>query len=86
MTSWKLEDAKNRFSEVVRRAEAHGPQFVTRHGRDAVVILSREDYERLASPRSLVDFLQQSPLAEVYAAGQELDLSRPGDPGRDIEL
>lgn len=46
MTRWKLEDAKDRFSEVVRRALMHEPQLVTRHGKDAVVVVSAEDYER----------------------------------------
>jgi prevent-host-death family protein len=46
--SWKLEDAKARFSEVVRLAEGGVPQHVTVRGRDAVVILSSTDYARLA--------------------------------------
>jgi prevent-host-death family protein len=59
--TWKLEDAKARFSEVVRRAHAEGPQAVTVRGRRAVVILDVADYERLAEPKpgiSLVDFLE----------------------------
>lgn len=83
MQRWKLEDAKNRFSEVVRRALDHTPQLVTRNGRDAVVILSVEDYERLVAPRDLVDFLRRSPFGEAIAAG-DLDLDRPRDPGRDL--
>jgi antitoxin Phd len=85
MRSWKLEDAKNQFSEVVRRAVAHEPQRVTRNGRDAVVVVSAEDYERLVAPRSLVAFLRESPFAEALAEG-ELDLSRPEDHGRDLQL
>jgi antitoxin Phd len=85
MRTWKLEDAKNQFSEVVRRAVAHEPQLVTKNGRDAVVVLSTEDYQRLLGPQELVRFLQESPLAEALAAG-ELDLSRPDDYGRDVEL
>ena len=42
--TWKLQDAKARFSEVVRRAQAEGPQRVTIHGKEAVVILSVKDY------------------------------------------
>jgi prevent-host-death family protein len=83
--AWKLEDAKNRFSEVVRRALAHGPQWVTRNGRDAVVVVSAKDYERLTAPANLVEFMRQSPLAEVLADG-ELDLERPRDFGRDVTL
>ena len=45
---WRLEEAKARFSELVRLARESGPQRVTVHGRDAVVVLSAEDYARLA--------------------------------------
>jgi antitoxin Phd len=45
--SWRLQDAKARFSELVRLARQAGPQRVTVRGRDAVVILSSEEYERL---------------------------------------
>ncbi|MBV9773989.1 MAG: type II toxin-antitoxin system Phd/YefM family antitoxin [Gemmatimonadetes bacterium] len=85
MHTWKLEDAKNRFSEVVRLALSHEPQRVTRNGRDAVVVISAEDYERLVAPDSLVDFLRESPLAEALSSG-ELDLDRPRDLGRDVTL
>lgn len=85
MRTWKLEDAKNRFSEVVRRAVEHEPQLVTRNGREAVVVVSAEDYERLVAPKSLVQFLRESPLAEAFSAG-DLDLSREEDYGREIDL
>ena len=83
MTTWKLEDAKNRFSELVRRALAHKPQRVTRNGRDAVVIVSAEDYEKLAVPQDLVEFMRSSPLASVLAEGG-LVLKRDRDMGRNI--
>lgn len=85
MSTWKLEDAKNRFSEVVRRAMAHEPQFVTRNGRDAVVVVSAADYERLAAPVPLLEFLQDSPLAEAIAAG-DFRVERSRDEGRDVEI
>ena len=85
MSAWKLEDAKNRFSEVVRRALAHEPQWVTRNGRAAVVVVSAEDYERLAAPANLAEFMRQSPLAEAFSRG-ELDLERSSDTGRDLKL
>jgi prevent-host-death family protein len=83
MRTWKLEDAKNRFSEVVRRALRHEPQRVTRSGRDAVVVVSAEDYERLVAPQDLVEFLRASPLARALSEGG-LDLERPRDVGRDV--
>lgn len=85
MKSWKLEDAKNRFSQVVREAQSRGPQRVTRNGRDAVVIVSADEYDRLVAPTSLVDFFRSSPLAEAMAEG-ELELERDRDTGRDVLL
>lgn len=85
MGAWKLEDAKNRFSEVVRRADSEGPQFVTKHGREAAVVVGVEEYRRLTQPMDLVDFLSGSPLAEAMASG-ELILDRPRDLGRDLTL
>lgn len=82
--TWKLQDAKARFSELVRQARAQGPQRVTVHGRDAVVVLSAEDYDRLATPRpGLVDLMQASPLREL-----DIEFGAPGPrlPVRDAEL
>ena len=70
MRTWKLEDAKNRFSELVRRALTDSPQRVTRGGRDAVVVLAAEEYDRLMAPeRDLLELLRTSPLADALAAG-----------------
>jgi antitoxin Phd len=44
--SWSVQDAKNRFSEVVEAAR-HGPQTVTKHGKPAVVVVDVVEYERL---------------------------------------
>ena len=48
---WKLQDAKARFSEVVRRARSEGPQHVTVHGREEVVVVSAKEYANLAKPK-----------------------------------
>src|SRR5580700_4372301 len=65
--SWQLQTAKARFSEVFRRTRSEGPQYVTPQGKEAVVILPAEEFERLAGrtrqPRSLVRFFAESPLA-----------------------
>jgi antitoxin Phd len=79
---WKLEDAKARFSEVVRRAQNEGPQRVSVRGRDAVVVMSVEELERLAPTKpkpSLLSFLEGLKL-------EGLDLTREPDHGRDLEL
>ena len=60
-----MQDAKSRFSEVVRRAKQEGPQHVTVHGREAVVVIGADDFRKLAgggrTGRALVEALQQSP-------------------------
>jgi len=79
---WKLEDAKARFSEVVRLARNEGPQRVSVRGKDAVVVMSVEELERLipANPRvPLVSFLEG-----LHLDG--LGLVRDQDQGRDVEL
>lgn len=65
---WALQDAKARFSELVRRAKTEGPQQVTVHGRDEVVVVSVEEYRRVKGERSgaaLVTVLRESPLRGI---------------------
>lgn len=79
---WQLQEAKNRFSEVVNRALKEGPQTVTRHGEEIVVVLSKAEYNRLTkSQGSLVDFFRRSPLV-----GAALDLARDQSLPRDTNL
>ena len=75
---WKLEDAKARFSELVRRA-SKGPQHVTVRGKDAAVILSAEDFDRLIPAKPRTPFLAF--MESLHLDG--LDLSRDRDTGRD---
>ncbi len=81
--AWKLEDAKAKFSEVVRLALLAGPQRVTYRGKDAVVVIAVDDLKRLLPAerpeQSLVDFLQSTALAEI-------DIRREPDPGREVAL
>jgi len=65
---WRLQEAKARLSEVVRQAQHHGPQRVMLHGRDAVVIVRADEFDRMQRPvsgRDIVAALASSPLAEV---------------------
>ena len=81
---WQLQDAKAHFSEVVREARTRGPQRVTVHGKDAVVVLSAEDYARLASEAaqpSLHALLSRSPLRDL-----DFEHESVRSPVRDIEL
>jgi antitoxin Phd len=79
MDSWKLQDAKARFSEVVARALRDGPQIVTRHGENAVVVVAYRDFVKHEPPQSFKDFLMSVPRVE-------LDLERPTHPPRRTEL
>ncbi|MGO9848658.1 MAG: type II toxin-antitoxin system Phd/YefM family antitoxin, partial [Methylocella sp.] len=61
---WLLQDAKARFSELVRRVRSEGPQHVTVHGRAEVVVIAAEEFRRLkgaATGQALIDALQASP-------------------------
>jgi antitoxin Phd len=81
MDSWKLEDAKARLSEVVRRL-SDGPQLVTVRGKEAAVILAPQDYRRLvAEPGAvpLTDFLETLDLGGI-------DFKRELDRGRELDL
>jgi prevent-host-death family protein len=80
---WKLEDAKARFSEVVRLARTEGPQRVSVRGKDAVVVMSVEALARLMPPEPghvpLVTFMEG-----LHLDG--LDISRAVDEERDVDL
>jgi prevent-host-death family protein len=71
---WPLQDAKNRFSELVQRARREGPQTVTLRGERTAIVLSAADYDALAAQKpSLVDDLLAGPawddeLAEAIGA------------------
>jgi antitoxin Phd len=82
MENWQLQDAKNRFSEVVQKAIEQGPQIITRRGVKTAVIMSVEDYQQLTKPKvNIVEFFRKSPLK-----GVEIDLTRDKDMGREIDL
>ena len=84
LKGWKLEDAKARFSELVRLAREQAPQRVTVYGEDAVVVLSAAEYARLAPAAeqpSLHALLSRSPL-------KDLDFDHAGvrAPVREVDL
>ena len=83
MTRWQLQDAKNRLSEVVKRASEEGPQVITLRGEDAVVVVAADEYARISrkTKGTLVEFFRKSPLVAVV-----LDLGRNSDTGRRVEL
>lgn len=79
---WQLQQAKNQLSELVEEALKHGPQTISRRGIETAVVLSIEEYRRLARPKTgLVEFFRSSPLM-----GVQLDLERSPDLAREVEL
>ena len=81
---WKLQDAKARFSEVVRLASEAGPQHVTVNGREKAVILSAEDYRRLRGEPmgdALISLLAEADLDDV-----QFEHPKTRAPIRDVEL
>jgi prevent-host-death family protein len=80
--SWSLQDARNRFSELVERARKDGPQEVTRNGQEAAVVVSAEEWRAIREQSStLADFLLSSPLA-----GSGLEVERDASPLRIVSL
>jgi prevent-host-death family protein len=78
---WQLQDAKQRFSELVRHARAHGPQVVTKHGEEVAVVMSIEEYRRLTHDLpSFKELLLAAPDLEA------LEVQRAREPARVVEL
>ncbi|MBA3448146.1 MAG: type II toxin-antitoxin system Phd/YefM family antitoxin [Pseudaminobacter sp.] len=83
--NWHLQDAKNHFSKVVQKARTEGPQTVTLRGERAAVVLSAEDYDRLAGKkRTIVDHILSGPEWDDEFA-EEIN-RRPKTPFREIDL
>ncbi len=81
---WLLQDAKARFSELVRKVRSEGPQHVTVHGRDEVVVIAAEEFRRLAGSvtgKALVEAMRASPHREI-----NLEPERHAMPVRDVSL
>ncbi len=79
--SWQLQEAKQKFSELVRRTLDEGPQVVTRHGEEVVVVVPAEEYRRLSGQKpDFKEFLMSAPDLSV------LDLERPREMPRDVEF
>ena len=81
-TSWQLQEAKSRLSQVVDHALREGPQTITLRGKPAVVVVSFEEFQSLTRPSTtLREFFRQSPLYDT-----DLDLERSKDVSREVPL
>lgn len=81
---WVLQDAKARFSELVRRVRSEGPQHVTVHGRDEVVVIAAEEFRRLkgqVTGQALIAAMQASPHRDI-----EIEPERGPLPVRNVSL
>jgi len=81
---WLLQDAKARFSELVRRVRTDGPQHVTVHGRDEVVVIAAEEFRRLKGDltgEALITAMQASPYREI-----DIEPRRSRLPVREVNL
>ena len=82
MHTWQLQDAKARFSELIRRAETEGPQAITVHGSNKAIVLSAEAYHKLVGNKpSFLQLINQSPLK-----GLELRLQRDRSSARRVDV
>jgi len=77
--TWKLQDAKARFSEVVDRALRDGPQVVTRHGENAVVVVAYRDFAGTQDREDFKTFLLSAPKVDI-------DIRRSRRPPRKLKL
>lgn len=86
---WQIQEAKQRFSEMIRAVTSQGPQVITRHGEDVAVVVDIGEYRRLTRPEvDLASVLLGGPelddsTAEVFA---EIEAERKTDFGRSVDL
>ncbi|MGH6905562.1 MAG: type II toxin-antitoxin system Phd/YefM family antitoxin [Geminicoccaceae bacterium] len=79
-----MQDAKARFSEVVRLARQAGPQRVTVRGRDAVVVVSSEEFDRLRHPGTGADLVRA--MADLRVRNLDFEHPKLRPPVRDVKL
>jgi prevent-host-death family protein len=83
MTAWQIQEAKNKLSELIDRALSEGPQVITRHGVEVVVVMPITRYKKLtATKQRLGDFFLSSPL---HKSGLVIERDRQSTL-RDVDL
>jgi prevent-host-death family protein len=81
-TQWTVAEAKAKLSEVIEKAQTSGPQRITRHGKEAAVVVSAEEWKRKTKRKgNLAEFFASSPLR-----GSNLEVERLHDSPRETEL
>lgn len=90
--NWQVQEAKQRFSEVLRAVEKDGPQTITRHGEEVAVVVDIKEYRRLSGHRrTFVEHLMAFPKIDPPADGgpdvfDEVEAERKRDFPRDVDL
>lgn len=89
--SWQVQEAKQRFSEVLRAVKSGGPQIITRHGEEVAVIIDMAEYRRLTEPRrNFVEHLMAFPKLDMTPGEPdvfaEIEAERKQDFPRDVDL
>ena len=86
---WQIQEAKQRFSEMIRAVATEGPQVITRHGEDVAVVVDIGEYRRLTRPvADLASILLGGPKLDDSAADvfEEIEAERKADFGRVVDL
>ena len=86
---WQVQEAKQRFSEVLRAVENSGPQTITRHGEEVAVVIDIAEYQRLTSPRTDLNALLLGPPYlddEALAVMDEIELEREQGFSREVDF
>lgn len=82
-SEWQLQEAKNGLSQLIKEAVGGEPQLVTLHGKPAAVVVSAADYERLTKRHK---GKLSAALLRADIAGEDIDLGRDPDIGRNLKL
>jgi prevent-host-death family protein len=89
--SWQVQEAKQRFSEVLRAVENDGPQTITRHGEEIAIIIDMAEYRRLSGPkRNFAEYVMAFPKLDTTPGEpdvyDEIHAERREDFPRDVDL
>ena len=86
---WQIQEAKQRFSEMIRAVTSKGPQVITRHGEDIAIVIDVSEFHRLTRAAvNLTDVLLGGPKVDDSIIGvfAEIEAERQADLGREVDL
>lgn len=81
---WQIQEAKQRFSEVLRKAHEEGPQIITRHGEEVAIVIDMTEYRHSGAEKmSFRDYLLAGP---PFPDDFDRLIERDEDDGRDLSF